>query len=51
MGLAPFDVAGNTSSVTTLFIAVAINVLLATAAILTGKPLLGLIGVFIRSRC
>ncbi|HYZ80997.1 MAG TPA: hypothetical protein VE571_07000 [Solirubrobacteraceae bacterium] len=47
MGVAPFDVSGNTSSLTTLFIAVAINVLLAMAAILKGKPLLGLIGIFI----
>lgn len=47
LGMAPFDVRGNTSSLTTLFTAVAFNVLLATAAILKGKPLLGLIGVFI----
>lgn len=47
LGMAPFDVGGNTSSLTTLFTAVALNLLLATAAILKGKPLLGLIGVFI----
>jgi hypothetical protein len=47
LGLAPFDVRGNTSSLVTLFTAVVINVLLATAVILKGKPLLGLIGVFI----
>ncbi|MGZ4177668.1 MAG: hypothetical protein ACXVR1_10995 [Solirubrobacteraceae bacterium] len=47
LGLAPFDVQGNTSSVSTLCTAVAIAVLLSTVAILKGKPLLGLIGIFI----
>ena len=47
LGLAPFDVRGNTSSVSTLFVAVTIAVLLSTLAILKGKPLLGLIGIFI----
>jgi hypothetical protein len=47
LGMAPFDVRGNTSSVSTLFVAVAIAVVLSTLAILKGKPLLGLIGVFI----
>jgi hypothetical protein len=47
LGLAPFDLKGNTSSVVTLFVAVAIDVLLSAAAILKGKPLLGLIGIFI----
>jgi hypothetical protein len=47
LGLAPFDLNGNSSSVTTLVVVVALDVLLATAAILKGKPLLGLIGIFI----
>jgi hypothetical protein len=47
LGLAPFDVRGNTSSVTTLFTAVTIDVLLAAVVILKGKPLLGLVGIFV----
>lgn len=47
LGLAPFDVRGNTSSVSTLFIAVGLAVLLSTLAILKGKPLVGLIGLFV----
>jgi hypothetical protein len=47
LGVAPFDLRGNTSSVSTLCTAVAIAVLLSTLAILKGKPLLGLIGIFI----
>jgi hypothetical protein len=47
LGLAPFDVRGNTSSVGTLVAAVSLAVLLSTLAILKGKPLLGLIGIFI----
>lgn len=47
LGLAPFDLKGNTSSITTLSIVVTIDVLLSGAAILKGKPLLGLIGVFV----
>jgi hypothetical protein len=47
LGVAPFDLRGNTSSLTTLFTVVAIDVLLATAAILKGKPLLGLVGIFL----
>lgn len=47
LGLAPFDLKGNTSSITTLSTVVAIDVLLSAAAILKGKPLLGLIGIFV----
>ncbi|HEX3976358.1 MAG TPA: hypothetical protein VHW96_08835 [Solirubrobacteraceae bacterium] len=47
LGLAPFDLRGNTSSLSTLFSAATIDVLLSAAAILKGKPLLGLIGIFI----
>jgi hypothetical protein len=47
LGLAPFDLRGHTSSVATLFTVVTMDVLLSAAAILKGKPLLGLIGVFV----
>jgi hypothetical protein len=47
LGLAPFDLRGNTSSLTTLFVVVTLDVLLSALAILKGKPLLGLIGIFI----
>ncbi len=47
LGFAPFDLPNNTSSVGTLAFAVAIDVLLAGLAIFKGKPLLGLIGVFV----
>jgi hypothetical protein len=47
LGLAPFDLRGNTSSVSTLITAVGLAVLLSTLAILKGKPLLGLVGIFI----
>jgi hypothetical protein len=47
LGIAPFDLPKNGSSVGTLAIAVATDVLLSTLAILKGKPLLGLIGIFI----
>jgi len=46
LGAAPFDIPRDASSVDTLIIAVVIDVLLATLAILKGKPLLGLIGIF-----
>ena len=46
-GLAPFDLRGNSSSIATLFVVVAIDVVLSAAAIVKGKPLLGLIGIFI----
>jgi hypothetical protein len=47
LGFAPFDLANNASSVGTLAIVVTTDVLLASVAILKGKPLLGLIGLFI----
>ncbi|HEY1566862.1 MAG TPA: hypothetical protein VGF68_07580 [Solirubrobacteraceae bacterium] len=47
LGLAPFDLKGNSSSLTTLSVAVVLDVVLSAAAILKGKPLLGLIGIFI----
>ena len=45
-GLAPFDLPNNSSSVSTLVSTVAIMVSLAALAILKGKPMLGLLGIF-----
>ncbi len=47
LGAAPFGIPHNTSSIDTLALAVASAVLLAAIAILKGKPLLGVIGIFI----
>jgi hypothetical protein len=47
LGLAPFDLANQSGSVGSLVAALAIDVGLSALAILKGKPLLGLIGVFV----
>ena len=47
LGVAPFDLAKGASSVDTLAIVVLVDVLLATIAILKGKPFLGLFGLFV----
>lgn len=47
LGLAPFDLTNQRSAVTSIVIVVAIDVLLCALTILKGKPMLGLIGVFI----
>lgn len=47
LGLAPFNVKDNTSSIESLAGAVVIDVALALAVIVKGKPLLALVGVFI----
>jgi hypothetical protein len=47
LGFAPFDVPNNASSVATLVLAVTTDLLLAGLAILKGKPLLGLVGIFV----
>jgi hypothetical protein len=47
LGFAPFDLENNDASVHTLLLAVGLDVLLATMAIVKGKPLLGLIGLFV----
>lgn len=47
LGAAPFGLPHNGSSIDTLALAVAIDVLLAAVAIFKGKPLLGVIGIFI----
>jgi hypothetical protein len=47
LGVAPFDIPRDASAVDTLVLAVVTDVLLATLAIFKGKPLVGLIGIFI----
>jgi hypothetical protein len=47
LGVAPFDLHNSTSSIETVALLVAIDVSLATVAILKGKRLLGLVGIFI----
>jgi hypothetical protein len=47
LGFAPFDLPNNSSSVSTLLVAVTFDVTLAALAIFKGKLLLGLIGIFV----
>ena len=47
LGLAPFDLANQGGSVSSLVVAILIDLLLSAVVILKGKPMLGLIGVFI----
>jgi hypothetical protein len=47
LGLAPFDLTDQSGAVTSIVVVVAIDLLLCTLAILKGKPILGLIGLFI----
>jgi len=47
VGVSPFDLPNNASSVTAIGIAVVTAVVLSSLAILKGKPLMGLIGLFV----
>jgi hypothetical protein len=47
LGLAPFDVPNDTSSVDTVLLTVLVSVLLAAVAIFKGKPFVGLVGIFV----
>lgn len=47
VGIAPFDLPSHTSSMSSLVAAIVIDLAFSTVAILKGKPLVGLIGVFI----
>ena len=47
LGLAPFDLANQSSAVSSLVLVIAVDLLLCTLAILKGKPILGLLGIFI----
>ncbi|MBV9310019.1 MAG: hypothetical protein JOZ73_04265 [Solirubrobacterales bacterium] len=47
LGIAPFDLPNNASSLSTLVVTVVVDVVLAALAILKGRRLLGLLGLFI----
>ncbi len=47
LGLAPFDLRNNGPSISTLFSSVAVAVVLSAVAIFKGKPVAGLIGIFV----
>jgi hypothetical protein len=47
VGVAPFDLPHNSASVETLAAAIAIDLLLSLVAILKGKPLIGVVGIFV----
>jgi len=47
LGVAPFDLAKQSSAIASIAVAVAIDVLLCVVTILKGKPILGLTGVFV----
>ncbi len=46
LGLAPFDLSNQEGSISSLVVAILIDISLSALAILKGKPLLGLLGVF-----
>ena len=47
LGLAPFDLANPEGSIGSLVVVVLIDIVLSTLAIFKGKPLLGLVGIFV----
>jgi hypothetical protein len=47
LGLAPFDLANQGGSISSLVVVVLIDIALAALAIFKGKPLLGLVGIFV----
>lgn len=47
LGLAPFDLSNQEGSVSSLVVAILIDIALSALAILKGKPLLGLVGIFL----
>jgi hypothetical protein len=47
LGFAPFDLPNERASVSTLVVAVVTDVVLSALAIMKGKPVLGLIGIFV----
>ncbi len=47
LGLAPFDLSKQSSAISSIALVVAVDIFLCVLAILKGKPLLGLTGVFI----
>lgn len=47
LGIAPFDLSNRATPITSLVVVVAIDLTFSAVAILKGKPLLGLLGVFV----
>jgi hypothetical protein len=47
LGIAPFDLANQGSSIGSIALAIVVDLAFSTVAILKGKPLLGLLGVFV----
>jgi hypothetical protein len=47
LGLAPFDLSNQSGSISSLVVVALIDIALATVTILKGKPLLGLVGIFV----
>jgi hypothetical protein len=47
LGLAPFDLTNQEGSISSLVVAILIDIVLAALAIFKGKPLLGLVGIFL----
>jgi hypothetical protein len=47
LGIAPFDLANRSSSIGSILAAILIDVIFSTLAILKGKPMLGLLGIFV----
>jgi hypothetical protein len=47
LGIAPFDISNRASPISSLVVVIVIDLIFSTLAILKGKPLLGLIGVFV----
>ncbi len=47
LGIAPFDIPNRASSMSSLVVAILLDLAFSTLAILKGKPMLGLIGVFV----
>jgi hypothetical protein len=47
LGVAPFDVTNRSAPISSLVVAIAIDLFFSTIAILKGKPMLGLLGVFL----
>ncbi len=47
LGIAPFDLSNRTSPISSLVAVIVIDLVFSTLAILKGKPILGLLGVFV----
>lgn len=47
LGIAPFDITNRATPISSLVVAIVIDLIFSTIAILKGKPMLGLLGVFL----